>query len=179
MTVFIDTAVVMYASGADHPLRQVCRDIMSRVGDGQLEAVTSSEVVQEILRRFISVKRPEVGIQIARATMDASAPVIPISHALMRRVPDLVGRYPKLSCRDLVHVATCIHEGVPTIISPDRGFDQVAEIRHIDPTAFADDVVRPRVDLARDHDQARPRHRRPGRHRLTHRVPVPVIRRVP
>jgi predicted nucleic acid-binding protein len=68
--------------------------------------------------------------------MDAFTPVLPITHALMRRVPDLAGRYPNLSARDLVHVATCIHEGITEIISPDRGFDQVVEVRRIDPTAF-------------------------------------------
>ena len=38
--------------------------------------------------------------------------------------------------RDLVHVATCIHEGITEIVSPDPGFDEVAEVRRIDPLAF-------------------------------------------
>ena len=46
--------------------------------------MTSAEVVQEILHRFISVRRPEVGAEIAKLTMDAFAPVLPITHALMR-----------------------------------------------------------------------------------------------
>jgi predicted nucleic acid-binding protein len=138
VTVFIDTAVVMYANGASHPLREACRSIMIQVGNGQLEAITSSEVVQEILHRFVSMRRPEIGIAMARVTMDVFAPVLPITHALMRRVPDLAARYPSLSARDLVHVATCIHEGISEIITPDRGFDQVAEIRRIDPMSFAD-----------------------------------------
>jgi predicted nucleic acid-binding protein len=137
--VFIDTAVVMYANGANHPLREACRSIMIQVGDGRLEAVTSAEVVQEILHRFVSIRRPEIGIAIAGLTMDAFAPVLPITHALMRRVPDLAARYPTLSARHLVHVATCIHEGISEMITPDRGFDQVAEVRRIDPADFAFD----------------------------------------
>jgi len=139
VTVFIDTAVVMYANGASHPLRDACRAIMIQVGDGQLEAVTSAEVVQEILHRFMAIRRPEIGIEIARVTMDVFAPVLPITHAMMRRIPSLVARYPNLSARDLVHVATCIHEGIGEILTPDRGFDQVVEIRRIDPTDFASD----------------------------------------
>jgi predicted nucleic acid-binding protein len=138
VTVFIDTAVVMYANGANHPFREACRSIMIQVADGQLEATTSSEVVQEILHRFVSIRRPEIGIAMARVTMDAFAPVLPITHALMRRVPELAARYPSLSARDLVHVATCIHEGIDEIITPDRGFDQVAELRRVDPMSFAD-----------------------------------------
>jgi hypothetical protein len=30
-------------------------------------------------------------------------------------------------------VATCIHEGITDVISPDRAFDDVAEVRRIDP----------------------------------------------
>jgi predicted nucleic acid-binding protein len=66
------------------------------------------------------------------------APVVPITHALMRRVPVLADKYPRLQARDLVHVATCIHEGVTEIVSPDKAFDQVHEVRRIDPTEFAD-----------------------------------------
>ena len=55
----------------------------------------------------------------------------------MRRVPGLVAAYPALSARDLIHVATCIAEGIDTIVSPDRGFDQVREIRRLDPTEMA------------------------------------------
>lgn len=52
----------------------------------------------------------------------------------MRRVPDLVDRYPRLEARDIVHVATCLHEGITEIISPDRGFDAVDGLTRIDPT---------------------------------------------
>jgi predicted nucleic acid-binding protein len=139
VTSFVDTAVIMYANGVEHPLQAPCRRIMRGIADGQIEAVTSTEVVQEILHRFIAIGRPEIGARIATLTMDAFAPVLPITHALMRRVPDLAGKYPSLAARDLIHVATCIHEGITDIISPDRGFDVVAEVRRIDPTAFASD----------------------------------------
>lgn len=139
MTVFIDTAVIMHAAGAEHPLREPSRRVLSRIGNGDLDGVISVEVIQEILHRFISVRRSDVGYEQAKEAMDFFAPVLPITHALMRRIPDLALRYPTLDARDLVHVATCIHEGIAEIISPDRGFDQVAELRRIDPTAFAAD----------------------------------------
>ncbi len=137
MSLFVDTAVIMYAGGADHPLREPCRRIIGRVGDGDLDAVTSAEVVQEIIHRFMAIRRPDVAQSMAIRTMDTFAPVIPLTHAMMRRVPDLAHRYPMLSARDLVHVATCIHEGITEIVSPDRGFDTVREIRRVPPEEFA------------------------------------------
>ena len=138
MTVFIDTAVIMYAAGGEHPMRDPCGRIIAGIGDGDIDAVTSAEVIQEILHRFVSVRRSQIGETQAGEAMDFFAPVLPITHALMRRVPELMRRYPSLDARDLVHVATCIHEGISEIISPDRGFDQVAELRRIDPSEFAD-----------------------------------------
>lgn len=137
MTAFIDTAIIMYAAGGEHPLRGPSRRILSRIGDGDLDGVISVEVIQEILHRFVSIRRPEMGQAQASEAMDFFAPVLPITHALMRRVPELAGRYPDLDARDLVHVATCLHEGITDIVSPDRAFDQVVEVRRIDPAEFA------------------------------------------
>lgn len=137
MSVFIDTSVVMYAAGADHPLREPCVAVMNAIGDGRLEAVTSAEVVQEIVHRFLAIRRPDIAVGLARSTLDTFAPVLPLTHALMRRIPELARRYPTLAARELVHVATCIHEGIPEIISTDRGFDDVRELRRIPPEDFA------------------------------------------
>jgi predicted nucleic acid-binding protein len=137
VTVFVDTAIVMYAGGGEHPLRDPSRKVLGLIADGDLDGVISVEVIQEILHRFISIRRPDAGQAQATEALDVFAPVLPITHALMRRVPELAQKYPRLSARDLVHVATCIHEGITEVISPDRAFDQVAEVRRIDPTEFA------------------------------------------
>jgi hypothetical protein len=133
VTVFIDTAVVMYAGGAEHPMREPCQRILTRVADGELEAVTSVEVIQEILHRFNAIRRPDIGVSTARDALDLFAPVLPVTHAVMRRMPELIEAHPALSARDLVHVATCLQEGIRDIVSPDRGFDGVPGIRRIDP----------------------------------------------
>jgi predicted nucleic acid-binding protein len=48
-------------------------------------------------------------------------------------LPGLIRRYPSLSARDLVHVATCMEERIETIVSSDRGFDAVTEVTRLDP----------------------------------------------
>lgn len=133
MTVFVDTAVLMYAGGAEHPLRAPCLRFLNLVVEGEIAALTSTEVVQEILHRFTAIRRPETGAVMAEEALDLFAPVLPVTHAVMRRMPELVRRYPALAARDLVHVATCEEEGVRTIISTDRGFDRVIEVRRVDP----------------------------------------------
>lgn len=133
MTLFIDTAIIMYAAGSEHPLRTPCQRLLERVADGSLDAVTSVEVVQEILHRFTALRRPGVGAAMARDALDLFAPVLPVTHAVMRRMPELVELHGTLAARDLVHVATCLEEGIGEIVSPDRGFDSVDGIRRLDP----------------------------------------------
>ncbi len=135
--VFLDTAVLMYAAGAEHELRAPSQEIVRRVAAGDLDAAISAEVVQEILHRFVAIRRPDLGARIARDALDLFDPVLPITHAVMHRMPTLVGRYPSLSARDLVHVATCVDAGITTIVSADRGLDGVTEIRRLDIAAGA------------------------------------------
>lgn len=131
MTVFLDTAVLMYAGGGPHQLRASAQRIVEAVADGTLDAVTSAEVVQEILHRFVAIGRQELGTRLARDVLDLFAPVLPITHAVMDRMPALVERYPRLAARDLVHVATCLEAGIGTIVSADRGLDAVIEVRRL------------------------------------------------
>ena len=133
MTVFIDTAVLMYAGGRDHPLCEPCRDLLRQVEAGRLDAVISAEVVQEIFHRFVAMRRTELGAEMARDALDLFAPVLAITHAVVQRMPGLAARYPDLAARDLVHVATCAEEGVGAIVSPDRAFDRVEGLARFAP----------------------------------------------
>lgn len=129
----------MYAGGAEHPLREPSQAILRAIGEGRLAALTSTEVVQEILHRFVAIRRPEVGAAMAREVITAFGPLLPITHAVIDRMPDLVVRYPRLTARDLIHVATCLEEDIGVILSPDRGFDEVSEIHRLDLSAAAAD----------------------------------------
>lgn len=121
----------MYAAGAPHPLRGPAVRLIKAVRDGHFEATISAEVVQEVLHRFVAIRRPDIGAQLARDALDLFAPVVPITHRVMDRMPELVARYPMLAARDLVHVATCVENEMGTIVSADRGFDGVAELRRV------------------------------------------------
>ncbi len=133
MSVFIDTAVIMYAAGRQHSLQQPCRAIIERIIAGQLDGVTSAGVIQEVLHRFAATKSHALGAAMARHALDVFTPVLPITHQVMDRMPELVERHRGLAARDLVHVATCLEEGITAILSPDRGFDEVPRLTRIDP----------------------------------------------
>lgn len=138
MTLFIDAAVFMYAVGVPHPMRDACSTVLRRAASGQIDAVTSTEVVQEILHRYLSIGRRDAAGALAREILTAFGPVLPVTHDVMARVPDLADRYAdRLAARDLVHLASCIEAGIEHIVTTDLGFDQVAEVRRVDPRELA------------------------------------------
>jgi predicted nucleic acid-binding protein len=132
-TVFLDTAVIMYAAGREHSHKAACAAVMDRVGTGDLDAVISIEVVQEIVHRYLSMHQPQTGREMANHALDVFAPVLPVTHDVMQRTVDLLERYQTVQSRDLVHVATCLVNGIDSIISPDTDFDAIAEITRIAP----------------------------------------------
>lgn len=136
MTVFIDTSVVMYAAGAEHVHRDACRDVMAAVADRTLDAVTSVEVVQEILHRFARGRRA-IGARMARSALDVFGDVLPIDRRTVVEAVARHERHPLLSARDALHVATCVVNGIDEIVSVDTGFDVVRDVRRLSPDAIA------------------------------------------
>lgn len=137
MTVFIDTAVIMYASGGEHRLKQPCAAVLRQIAVGNLSAVISAEVIQEIAHRFMHVRRPRKAAELASYALDLFAPVTPIGQTVVARLPGLISRHPTLQARDLLHLATCLEEGIEAIVTPDLDFDRIPELRRIDPTDVA------------------------------------------
>jgi len=133
VTVFVDTAVIMYAGGADHAMRAPSRQLLKAAVAGRIDAVTSAEVIQEIHHRFSAIGARDRGVAMAEAALDMFTPVLPITDGIMRRMTDLVLTHTTLSARDLVHVATCAETHIEIIVSPDRAFDRLEGLARIDP----------------------------------------------
>ncbi len=131
--IFVDANVPMYAHGAPHPYRQPCQVSLHHIVAHDIFAVTSSEVVQEIVHRYLSLKRPEQAVQVASDFMVVVPTVLPITQADIVHVLELVPRYPALPARDLLHLAVMLNNDVRQILSADAHFDQVEEIQRLDP----------------------------------------------
>lgn len=123
----------MYSAGGAHPLREPCIAVLELVGADRIEGVTSAEVVQEIFHRFATSERADEGRELASASLDLFSPVLAIDHEVMARMPELARRYTSHTARDLIHVATCVRYGIELIVSPDTDFDEVNEVRRVDP----------------------------------------------
>lgn len=133
---FVDSNIPMYALGRDHPYRAACHRLLASIEAGEIEATTSTEVHQEILHRYLSLRLPAWAAE-ASARFETLIPnVLPVTLPDIRQARALAPRYELLPARDLLHVAVMLNNGIATIVSADRHFDQVAEIVRLDPVQW-------------------------------------------
>ena len=135
MRAFLDTNVFLYAAGGSHPERDACARVLRKVADGSLDATVNTEVVQEILYVLVRRGRRKEAVALARHVTDLFPDLLPVTREDMLSACGLVLRYPRLPARDAVHAATMLRHGLKHVISVDTEFDQVRELRRIEPRA--------------------------------------------
>jgi predicted nucleic acid-binding protein len=133
--VFVDTNIVIYATGEPHRLKDPSSDVLSLAADYPNVFVTSAEVFQELLHHFVALHQWQGRGQ---AAFDDFSELMAnriegIDWSDVFAAAELAAPYPRLSARDLVHLAVMNRLGITRIVSADRGFDQVADIERLDP----------------------------------------------
>ena len=137
--VFIDTNVPIYAAGGDHPLREPCSRILRSVAEGPRPFVTDSEVLQELLHRYLALGRWELGREVIRTFAEAMhGRVEPVHAEDVLTASGLANRQSSVSARDLVHTAVMQRMRTGRIISADTDFDRIEGVERLDPARIGE-----------------------------------------
>jgi len=121
--IFVDSNIPMYLVGAPHPHKNDARRWLEELVSGQERLVTDAEVLQEILHRYVSIKRPDAIQPAFDALLGVVDEVFSVDQAAVERAKQIVLGHKALSARDAVHLATMQIHSVKRILSFDRGFD--------------------------------------------------------
>lgn len=138
--IVVDTNILVYAVGRDHPLRQACRRFVDAVGGAQIDATTTVEVVQEYLhvraRRLGRNDAADQALEVHRLLR----PLLQPGEDDLLNGLDLFRKY-EFGGFDAVLAATALREGA-TLVSADSAFAAVDGLRHVDPASpsFLDDL---------------------------------------
>jgi len=120
--IFVDTNVIMYAVGRDHPLRAEARGFFeSAMERDRNELCTSAEVLQELLHAYIPVARSQTLDAALTLAGSCIATVFPIDTEDVRAARLLADGFQELGARDLIHLAVCRRHSVAEIKTFDRG----------------------------------------------------------
>lgn len=130
---YLDAAVFVHALGRDEELREACRTILAMVRAETIVAQSSVLTVEEV----VHVRNRRLGDRgrAAREGQDVASMVAlaEVGRADLDRALELFAAHPALDPRDAVHAAIAVRTGAPAIVSTDADFDEVRDVRRIDP----------------------------------------------
>ncbi|MFI4984495.1 MAG: type II toxin-antitoxin system VapC family toxin [Solirubrobacterales bacterium] len=132
--IYVDANVPMYVVGDDASHKADARRIVERLAGERRRFVTSCEVFQEILHRYVSIDRRdaiEPAFETLRGIVDE---VLAVQEADVFAAKDLVYAHRRLSARDALHVAVMRRNEIAEVLSFDRGFDAMTGIRRLPAT---------------------------------------------
>jgi predicted nucleic acid-binding protein len=131
--IVIDTTVLAYAIGTEHPLKAPCRALLEAVTEGRVEATTTVEVIQEFVhvraRRRDRGDAAERGRELARLFR----PLLSLGDAELALGLQLFEQHGALGAFDAVLAAATKLSGADALVSADRAFATVSGITHLDP----------------------------------------------
>lgn len=131
--ILLDTTVLVYAKGQDHPLRDPCRELIAAVASRRLEATTTVEVIQE----FVHVRARRRGradaAALGRDYAELLSPLLAPDAEELSAGLALFERNAALGAFDAVLVACAVHKGIRSVVSADTGFAGLNVIAHVFP----------------------------------------------
>lgn len=131
--IVVDTTVLVYAVGADHPLRDPCRAVITAVQDGTLSASTTVEVVQEFCHVRARRRDPADAAGLARSYVDLFAPLISLDADDLVDGLKLFRKLEPIGAFDAVLAAAAMRRDATALVSADAAFAGVRGLRHLDP----------------------------------------------
>lgn len=144
--ILLDTTVLVYAVGSDHPLREPCRRILSAHRDGRIEATTTVECVQEFAHVRARRRTRRDAVELARSYVEALRPLA-IELDDLERGLALFERHPDLGAFDSVLAAVALGRGAEALVTADRAFAAVPGLPVVDPLSTAlDRLIAERAD---------------------------------
>lgn len=130
--ILVDSNVLMYASGAEHPNKPLALAFLKRVANGELSATIDAEVLQEIIHRYRSLNRWPEGKQVYTLARTLFPEVLPINGAVMDHAKEMVDADRTISARDAVHAAVVVINRLEGIYTFDRDFDRIRGCRRVE-----------------------------------------------
>jgi len=131
--IVLDTTVLVYAKGADHPYRDPCRKLVGLIAAGEIEATTSVEAIQEFVHVRAKRRSRQDAAEIGRDYADLLSPLLDVTRDDLRKGLALFERGEKLGAFDAVLAAAAMARGADALVSADTDFAAVEGLTHVMP----------------------------------------------
>ena len=140
--IVLDTTILVYAVGVEHPLRGPCQRLLLAHGEGRVDGATTVEAIQEFAH-IRARRRPRLDAVDAARAFASSLTMLMATPEDLDRGLQLFADHPGLGSFDAVLAAVAIGRGAEALVSADVGFAAIPGLRWIDPaTPDLESVIR-------------------------------------
>ena len=129
----LDTNIVIYGVGRDHPYKKSCAQLLEQVREGNGEFIIDAELLQEILYVYTNRRERQRGLSIVNDLLNAFPDPLPITRHEIVVAHGLMLLYPALGPRDAIHAAVVQTQRLEGIVTADRIFKQLGVVTAFDP----------------------------------------------
>lgn len=133
--IIVDTTVLVYAVGGDHPLATSCQELVRRVGDDRLRASTTAEVLQEFAHVRARRRGRSDAVDLTRRYHTLFAPLVAVESADLDAGLDVLLQHEGVGSFDAVLAAVARRRGATALVTADRAFASVPTLRVLDPAS--------------------------------------------
>jgi hypothetical protein len=131
--IVLDTTVLVYAVGADHPFREPCQSLIRAIADGTILATTTIEVIQEFTHVRARRRDRKDAAGLARDYIELLTPLLIVEEADLREGLRLYEEGTGYGTFDAILAAAAHAAGADALVSADSGFAGIAAIHHVAP----------------------------------------------
>jgi predicted nucleic acid-binding protein len=131
--IVVDTTVLVYAKGTDHPYREPCRELIGAIAEGRLPATTTAEVIQELAHVRARRRGRADAAALARDYVELLSPLLTITADSLSAGLRLFESTKRLGAFDAVLAATATAGGATALVSVDIAFAEVSSLTHVIP----------------------------------------------
>jgi predicted nucleic acid-binding protein len=131
--ILLDTTVLVYAKGQDHPLRDPCLELIQAIAEQRIDATTTIEVVQEFVHVRARRRDRSDAAALGRDYAELLTPLLSVTAQDLNSGLALFERTRGLGAFDAVLAASAARNGITAVVSADSGFADVPEISHVVP----------------------------------------------
>ena len=133
--IVLDANVLVYAVGEPHPQRDACQRILRAVAEGELQATTTAQVIQEFAQAYERRRGRAEASARAADLVDLLAPLLEVDADAVREALAWFADTDLDPSGAVLAAATHLTDGA-RLVSGDPGFS-VLEERWVTPTALA------------------------------------------
>ncbi len=129
--IFVDSNIPMYLIGAHHRHKLGAQRLVERAVLAGERLVTDVEVFQELLHRYVAIRRREAiqpGFDVLLGIVDE---VFSVELNDVERAKTILTGREGVSARDALHVAVMERNEVHRVMSFDSGFDGFADLERL------------------------------------------------